>query len=101
MCEKIEVLIKNCSKTILRVKFNTLGAVWCVINCLRHRKSPPILIHFGLLMEKEKVDYKRSNCQITELNKDTGQLIRIVGYRYKRDSLNDSDFTTVYVRISI
>ena len=48
-------------------------------------------------MEKEKVNYKRSNCQIMELNKDTGQLIRIVGYRYKLDSLNDPEFTTVYV----
>ena len=85
----------------LRVKFDTAGAVWCVIIELSHRKSPPILIHFGLLMEKEKVDYKRSNCQILELNKDTGQLICIVGYRYKRDSLNDPDFTTVYVCISI
>ena len=48
-------------------------------------------------MEKEKVDIKKSNSQIVELNKDTGQIIRTVGYRYKLDKVNDPDFTTVYV----
>jgi len=47
-------------------------------------------------MEKEKLVYKRSNCQIVELDKDTGQIIRIVGYRYKLEKLNDPGFTTVY-----